>query len=120
MALFLLKRCRGECGALLPVSKFYRRSGSNGHRHACIRCMLQAKHGYSIDNETYDAFIIAQTGRCAICLVQFSDEVLPCVDHCHETKRVRGILCPGCNLGIGYLKDDPVRIRVAAEYVQEA
>ena len=30
---------------------------------------------------------------------------------------IRGLLCHSCNVGIGYLKDDPNRCMKAAEYL---
>ncbi|MFE5188252.1 endonuclease VII domain-containing protein [Streptomyces sp. NPDC056628] len=38
------------------------------------------------------------------------------VDHCHETGRVRGVLCFNCNSAIGKLGDDPDAVRRAAAY----
>ena len=33
-----------------------------------------------------------------------------CVDHCHTTKKVRGLLCFHCNTAIGHLFDNPETI----------
>lgn len=41
------------------------------------------------------------------------------VDHNHETGAVRGILCSGCNTGIGLLKDDPETLRSAIAYLEK-
>lgn len=41
------------------------------------------------------------------------------VDHNHATMATRGLLCQGCNLGIGYFRDDPDLIRKAAAYVEK-
>lgn len=40
------------------------------------------------------------------------------VDHCHETGRVRGVLCFNCNSAIGKLGDDPDIVRRAAAYLE--
>lgn len=38
-------------------------------------------------------------------------------DHCHTTGIFRGILCNQCNQGIGLLRDSPVILTKAAEYL---
>jgi hypothetical protein len=42
-----------------------------------------------------------------------------CIDHDHETGKVRGILCSSCNFAIGYLKDNSALCLRAAKYLTE-
>jgi hypothetical protein len=39
------------------------------------------------------------------------------VDHNHKTGVIRGLLCKTCNVGIGYLKDSPLLLMAAADYL---
>ena len=41
-----------------------------------------------------------------------------CVDHCHTTNRVRGMLCARCNTGIGSFKDNPELLLNAIRYIK--
>ena len=41
------------------------------------------------------------------------------VDHNHGTREIRGILCTGCNLGLGAFQDNPDRLRRAAQYLED-
>lgn len=42
-----------------------------------------------------------------------------CVDHCHETGRVRGFLCHDCNIAIGKVGDDANLLRRMADYLEK-
>ena len=77
---------------------------------------------YGITPEDWDAMLAAQDGRCAICR---TDEWggkggWPHADHCHTSKRFRGILCDNCNQGLGRFGDDPARLRAAADYLERS
>jgi hypothetical protein len=58
----------------------------------------------------------SQTGKCPGCLRNL-EEVKLCVDHCHTTGKVRGLLCDDCNVGIGRLRDDPTILHRLIDYL---
>jgi Recombination endonuclease VII len=75
------------------------------------------KRVYGISLEDYDVMFERQGGACAICK---RTGVTLCVDHCHLTGEVRGLLCIRCNSAIGFCSDDPAVLLAAAEYLQGA
>lgn len=69
--------------------------------------------------------LLLQDQSCAICkkpLVtdasRIQDKNKACVDHCHRTGRVRGLLCTGCNKGLGIFGDNPVLLGRAIDYLK--
>jgi hypothetical protein len=70
---------------------------------------------YGITSEEYDALMVVQDGRCAIC--GRGDEDLS-VDHSHSTGIIRGLLCRLCNAGIGFLQDNPDLTQKATDYLR--
>jgi hypothetical protein len=40
------------------------------------------------------------------------------VDHCHETGKIRGLLCHSCNTGIGKLGDNLEGLQKAVSYLE--
>jgi poly(3-hydroxybutyrate) depolymerase len=62
-----------------------------------------------------------QGGCCAICHQQMTptgtSPTSACVDHCHETNKVRGLLCNHCNRGLGLFKDNKEFLAAAIEYL---
>ena len=76
--------------------------------------MLKKKYG--LTPEAYQAMLDVQRNSCSICLELFAGKV--CVDHCHTTGKVRGLLCAGCNSGLGHFKDCPERMVNAANYIK--
>ncbi len=84
------------------------------------------KKRFGITLEQYNLLLARQGGVCAIC---GEDEVFRAnsgsrikhlaVDHCHESGRIRGLLCGRCNTAIGGFKDDLFLIGRAMEYLVE-
>ena len=60
---------------------------------------------------------IIQNNKCAICGNIFSDRRHTQIDHCHKTKKIRGLLCIQCNSGIGMLKEDVDILKKAIDYI---
>jgi len=83
---------------------------------------------YGITATEYEKMFDSQGGVCYICGASPKNNRLH-VDHKHEKgerkqnprgkrNRVRGLLCWQCNSAMGKFKDDPVRLRKAAEYLE--
>lgn len=91
-----------------------------GKRRRCRLCFRESSllRIYDLTPEQYAQMLEAQDGKCAICRHEFTGENRDTnVDHCHKTGKVRGILCPDCNRGLGLFRDDPVLLQRALEYV---
>lgn len=80
------------------------------------------RKNYGVTLEWYKAKHAEQNGRCAICgneetAVIRGRSISLAVDHCHETGKVRGLLCRLCNNAIGALKHDPALLTAAIAYL---
>jgi hypothetical protein len=65
---------------------------------------------------------LRQEGLCLVCRGRYplhgKDGLA--VDHDHTTGVIRGLICPACNGAIGFMRDDPQRLRSAALYLERA
>lgn len=76
------------------------------------------KRLYSIDLSTYNKLFSNQNGKCAICKTHQTElKSSLCVDHCHETGKIRGLLCRQCNTALGFLKDSLDLCKAAVKYL---
>lgn len=60
-----------------------------------------------------------QNDRCAICSCDLAT-TQACLDHCHDTKVIRGVLCRSCNTALGLFKDSKEILETAIHYIQRA
>lgn len=71
--------------------------------------------------ELFQATLKRQGNACAICRCDLT--VLPSryvhADHCHTSRRPRGVLCHHCNVAIGHFKDSPDLLRAAINYLRK-
>ncbi len=79
------------------------------------------KSTYNISLEDYKLMMENQQERC-FCCGKHKDDLTKglFVDHCHETGRVRGLLCATCNLAIGYVNDDISILENMIKYLKNA
>jgi Recombination endonuclease VII. len=78
---------------------------------------LRAKK-FGITEDQLASLEAAHRGECAICGNGCKSGRRLAIDHDHETKKVRGLLCGNCNRGIGMFLDNPELMRRAAGYVE--
>lgn len=71
----------------------------------------------------FDALVTKQEGRCAICGLDHAARVGSgrlSIDHCHESGKVRGLLCHRCNSLLGHAKDNIDTLKKAITYLEAA
>ena len=76
------------------------------------------RYTYGLSWEEYQAMLARQGGVCAMCKRKSNRPL--CIDHCHKTGMIRGILCNRCNLTIGLCRDSPKLTRAATAYLEAA
>jgi len=91
----------------------------------CYDCNVSRRKEYYRDKLRFEKYGISKeeflkmyTGKCEICGVSVG--IYDCnIDHCHDSNKVRGILCNLCNKGLGQFKDNPDNLEAAARYLKE-
>jgi hypothetical protein len=71
---------------------------------------------YGITAEALARMREEQGNACAICL-RCLEGLKVCIDHCHKTGQLRGLLCGWCNSAIGLLQDDKENLQRAIAYL---
>jgi len=88
------------------------------------------KYRYGITEEDYEELLVQQKYSCKICgqkpdkcqtqpdKCQTQPDKPLYVDHCHQTKAIRGLLCHKCNIALGHMNDNPEQLERAAAYLR--
>lgn len=72
------------------------------------------KHRYGLSEQDFENLKESQNNCCIGC----NKEVLLCVDHCHKTGEIRGLLCRTCNAAIGLAKEDVEILKNLVSYLE--
>ena len=142
----VVEQACNTCDVVKPASEFHFRNISTGViQRTCKSCALtkvkkwqsdnpkrykenwkRSSHGrdrlrrkateYNISVEDLQKLYDDAGGKCEICRNEPNRWLV--VDHCHNSTKVRGILCEQCNQALGLFKDDPEVMRKAALYIE--
>lgn len=118
---FKLKKCRNEgC-----EKEFKPRAPSQYYcSDECKGYNSYYKRTYGITQTQYNEMKQEQDNVCYLCgsdgfvIGKLGHSEKLAVDHCHETGKVRKLLCHNCNRGLGLFQDNPELIMKAAEYLK--
>lgn len=143
-----MKTC-SKCQRVLDRSRFHRdKTGRDGLRANCKDCARRWRDAtrdarrkydaeyhagsyspekqragrlrrYGLTEESLAELQASQGGLCAVCRRAPSRRGLV-IDHDHQTKAIRGLLCDPCNTGIGLLGDTLEGLQRAVEYFARA
>jgi len=128
-----MKPCK-RCGLVKDLSQFRSCNTKHGYYQTCKQCCNESsdpermafyywkskiKQKYKLTPEDYYQMLKGQNGCCAICGTADpgAKRSYFCIDHCHHTGEVRGLLCSSCNIGIGNLKDSRTLLQNALKYL---
>ena len=124
-----------KCKQLLPITEFHRnRSKPGGRQNFCRQCAKaikkarsngqpeyrrweQIKRKYGMTQHEWEALFKEQDECCAICKTKVPGGSNWHTDHCHDSGKVRGILCCNCNQGLGQIGDN--NLIAAVFYLQK-
>lgn len=83
------------------------------------------QNGFSVTEKDFYLLLEKQNYCCGVCGKKFPRKIDRVknrniqLDHCHKTKKVRGILCSSCNVGIGMLNEDVSILLKAIAYLKK-
>lgn len=120
------------CGEFKPANEYTlerdtRAFGGVAMRSKCKPCNEFVKYKafikrtYGITYEDYTKMLEEQHFGCAICKSSINNNSRTSgklfVDHCHDSKEVRGLLCSKCNHALGLFNDDVNLLANAISYL---
>ena len=113
------------CRQSFPRTEFYPdKSVRDGLHSACRKCANEKvkrwrrNYLYGLTPGDFDRLVAEQDNKCACCGRDMGDGRNRHLDHCHDTNRVRALLCRQCNIGIAMAQHDTDRLRQMIAYLE--
>jgi hypothetical protein len=89
-------------------------------RRVAARASMRSLSKYGLTEDDYVRMLAEQQDVCAVCGNGPGGRVRRlCVDHCHDTGKVRGLLCDPCNRILGMIKDSKEHAHSMADYIDK-
>ena len=123
-----LKIRRGLCEICsIEYRYLHERSGITLTRGVCSACRKVVGprmkiYANGVSEIEKQKLIDYQDNCCILCQEEFDFrdwKKSPVVDHDHLTLRTRGILCNGCNLAVGFIKDNSETAERMVDYLRD-
>ena len=116
-----MKKCN-KCKIEKSPEEFHKHKGrKTGLTELCKLCRNTTiiEKRYGLESGELEAKRKLQDNRCAICNSKpIIDNRSLAVDHCHQTGKVRGLLCVNCNNGLGRFKDSIEILEQSIKYLK--
>jgi hypothetical protein len=116
-----------KCDSILPdvVSKPGRavceacRVDKRNQELAILKERRRTLRRYGLTPDAFDRILAEQDGRCRICGTDDPGGKGWCIDHCHQSQQVRALMCNGCNMALGFAREDPRILRALADFAEQ-
>jgi hypothetical protein len=82
------------------------------------RYFYSLKIKFNITKEDYENMLSIQNNVCAICKRPNKQKRRLCVDHDHETGKIRGLLCVDCNVALGNVNESKEILMTMINYLE--
>jgi len=122
---------RNKYGACILCAKEYRKENYQRNRERQIRIAIeraksdpiarrdqQRAHRLGVPVDHVREAVRRCEGKCEACGSPLENSEM-CIDHCHKTGRIRGVLCRFCNALEGILTNRAERVEKVRAYLLE-
>ena len=114
------------CKVEKPLDQYSKRSNRpSGKQSKCKVCERESRRKYykphhdtrrklKISDKLFEELM--KTTHCQTCGVELTKK---CIDHCHSSGKIRGVLCNNCNTALGLVGDNIDTLKGMISYLHD-